>query len=419
MTGSPASAVRALPIVLATIFIDMLGIGILIPVIPQLLANPASHSYLLPAGWTLEQGYVLLGLLTAAYPFMMFLAAPVLGQLSDQRGRRRVLAVSLTGTAVSYVLFAVAILQHNIPLLFLSRALDGITGGNISVAQATIADITTPENRSKTFGLMGAVFGLGFIIGPFLGGKLADPSVVGWFNAATPFWFAAVLSGCNVLSVLFFLPETRTPRTRVALSWTKSVRDIARAWSFPQMRTLFVVSFLFHGGFTFFTTFFGVYLIERFGYTEGDIGEFFAYIGLWVVFTQAVVTRRLAARVSEVPVLRWGFIVTGMAVLLYMLPNQSWWLFVITPVFAIANGLTQANFMGLLSRSAGADVQGEILGINSSIAALSQSIPPVLSGLIAARTAPTAPSYVAAGSMVLAGIIFLVAHRPSGGLKKA
>lgn len=411
MSSHPSAKRSPLPIVLFTIFIDLLGIGILIPVIPQLLANPQSSEYLLPAGVSLQQGYVLLGLLTAIYPLMMFLAAPILGQISDHKGRRPILAISLTGTAVSYALFALAISMRNIPLLFLSRALDGITGGNISVAQAAVADSSTPENRSKAFGLIGAAFGLGFIIGPFLGGKLADPSVLPFFNASTPFWFAAFLSGLNALSVLFLLPETNMHRATGALTWTKSVRDIVKAFSLPQLRSMFLVGFLFNGGFTFFTTFFGVYLIERFGYTQGNIGDFFAYVGIWIAFTQGFVTRRAASRFTELQVLRVGFIATGFALIFYMLPTQSYWLYLVTPIFAIANGLTQANFMGMLSRSASANTQGEILGINASVSALAQSIPPVLSGFIAAGTAATVPSYIAAAVIIIAGIIFIATHR--------
>src|SRR6185369_14446856 len=152
-----------LPVILFTIFIDLLGVGILIPVIPQLLANPHSSEFLLPAGFTLAQGYILLGFLTAIFPIMQFFATPILGQLSDTYGRRKLLATSIIGTSLSYVVFALGIVTKNIPLLFLSRGFDGITGGNVAVAQAAVADVTKPENRAKAFGVIGAVFGIGFI----------------------------------------------------------------------------------------------------------------------------------------------------------------------------------------------------------------------------------------------------------------
>lgn len=398
---APAPATPAkgsLFLVLFTIFLDLIGIGILIPVIPQLLGNPDSASYLLAPGTPLQTGLFLLGLLTAVYPLAMFFAAPVLGQLSDRYGRRPVLAISIAGTSLSYVLFAIGIHLGSVPLLFFSRILDGLTGGNISVAQAAIADVSTPENRSKNFGLMGATFGLGFIIGPFLGGKLADPTLVSWFDASVPFWFAALLAAANMLCIIFIFRETNThirPGTR--LTWTKSVRDIVRAMTMKDLRVLFLVTFLFNGGFTFFTTFFGVYLIERFGYKEGDIGTFFAYVGLWIAFTQAVLTPRVAKRFSEKAILRFGLTATGLTILLYVLPHESWWLYVIVPVFAIINGLTQANFMGIISRSAAPSIQGEVLGINASVAALSQAIAPILSGFVAGGGAALGVASAAGG----------------------
>src|SRR3954447_26648937 len=136
-------------IILFTILIDTLGIGILGPILPQLLGNPSSPHYLLGAGATVGSGYILFGFLVAVYPIMQFFATPILGQLSDRHGRKPVLALSLFGTSLGYALFATGILVRSIPLLFFARALDGITGGNLSVAQASIADVTKPQDRTK------------------------------------------------------------------------------------------------------------------------------------------------------------------------------------------------------------------------------------------------------------------------------
>ncbi len=400
-------------IILCTILIDLIGIGILIPVIPQLLGNPGSPEYLLP-GVSVQTAYVILGALVASYPLAQFFAAPILGQLSDRYGRRPILIWSLLGTAVGYALFAVAIYTRHIPLLFASRVLDGITGGNIPVAQAAIADITEPKDRAKNFGLMGAAFGLGFIIGPYIGGQLADASLVSWFGPAVPFWFAALISFINMVFIWLMMPETSPMKAGARLHWGQSVTHIVKAFSHKQLRFIFLTGFLFFSGFSFFTTFFGVYLIDRFGFTESDTGNFFAYVGIWIVITQALVTPRAARLWKERGILNVTFIASAITLLLFHAPGPWTVLLVTTPLFAIFNGLAQSNYMAFLSRSAGADVQGEILGINASIGALSQAIPPVLAGLIASGGDTGVTLYAAAGIMFVAGLLFLatVRHDP-------
>ena len=400
--------------IIFTVFVDVLGIGILIPVIPQLLANPQSEYFLLPKGMDLNGGYILLGYLTAIFPLMQFIAAPILGQLSDKYGRKPVLIISLIGTSLSYVVFAIGLFLRNLPLLFVSRGFDGITGGNISVAYAAIADITEPEHRAKNFGLIGAAFGIGFILGPFIGGKLSDPSIVSWFNVQTPFWFAAILSFANVVSVYFMFPETHKHKNlQFIIDWTKSIHNILKAFSLRQLRPLFITIFLYTAGFTFFTTFFGVFLIERFGFTQGQIGDFFAYVGLWIAFTQAIVTRYVAKKFKESDVLKFSMVGTGIAVFLYFLPTQWWQLLLITPFFAMMNGLTFANITALISRSADHTIQGEVMGINTSVQALGQAIPPILSGYIAASLVSSSPLIVAGTVVILSGLFFFAIYKPT------
>jgi predicted MFS family arabinose efflux permease len=174
---------------------------------------------------------------------------------------------------------------------------------------------------------------------------------------------------------------------------------------------LFSVNFLIQGGFTFFTTFFSVYLISRFHFSQGGIGDFFAYVGLWIAFTQAVVTRKVSIRFGEAAVLRSSILGIAIAIAAYFVPTASWQLLFITPFFAIANGLTQANITALISRSANKEVQGEILGINASVQALAQSIPPILSGYIAADLNPQAPLVISAVVIAIAALIFMVFYK--------
>jgi MFS transporter, DHA1 family, tetracycline resistance protein len=404
---------RPLPVVLFTIFVDMLGYGILIPVVPQLLGNENSSFSVLPAGMSVSQGYILLGFLVASYPMMQFLATPILGQISDKFGRKKVLAVALIGTCLSYVGFAIGVLTRNIPLLFASRMFDGITGANISVAQAAIADISTPENRARNFGFIGAAFGLGLIIGPYIGGKLSDPDLVHWFNPATPFWFAAGLSLINVISVLIFFPETLTGlRKTFRIEWLKSIKNIIAAYGMKALRVPFISSFLFQAGFSFFITFFSIYLIRKYDFNQGNIGDFFAYIGVWTVFSQVFVNSNASKWLAEYNILKISLIGLSAAIALFFVPSTGWGLLFIVPFFAMFIGLVQANFLSLISRSVGPDKQGEILGVNSSINTLGQSLPPILSGYVAALLTPSSPIMFASVMILFSGLIFIMFYKP-------
>jgi len=399
--------------VFSTIFIDLLAVGILIPVFP-LLILPNSPEKITPDYWTISGGFILLGWLSAIYPIMQFLATPILGEISDRWGRKIVLIISVIGTSISYVLFAIAIINKNIPLLFFSRALDGITGGNISVAQAVIADISTSKNRARNFGLVGMAFGLGFILGPYIGGKLADPKVVSWFDASTPFWFAAGLSLFNVLLITIFLPETLKVRAKkFRLHLFKSIQNVGTAFTRPGLRHVIPSTFLFNGGFTFFTTFFAVYLAREFSFTQGNTGDYFAYIGLWIALVQGIITAQVAKKLQDWQVLRFSMFGMAIALLGYMLipAGQYKWLFFVAPLVALFSGLTQAFTPTIVSRVTPKNIQGEALGINASVAALSQTVPAILSGYVATINQHL-PVTVGAGLIALAGLVFWILYRP-------
>jgi len=398
---------RTLAVILFTIFVDLLGFGVLIPVIPLLLGDPVSKYYLIGGKFSVSQGYILLGYLSAMWALAVFLVAPIMGQLSDKYGRRKILLFALSGTSLSYVLFATGILTRNLPILFISRFFDGITGSSISAAQAAIADITKPENRAKTFGLIGAAFGLGFILGPYVGGKLSDPAILSWFNAATPFWFAAFLSFLNVLFILFFFKETLKEKNRaLKITLTRAFSNIFKAAQLGSIRTILATNFFFQGGFAFFTTFFSVFLIHKFSFTQGNIGDFFSYVGLWAVLAQVVILPLVIKKFSECQILRYSLLGLSIFMFLELFPDKSWELLLITPFFAVASGISQANITALVSRSAGQSVQGEILGINSSVQSLAMAIPPIISGYIAAAFLPDTSILVSAIVIFLGWAIF-------------
>jgi DHA1 family tetracycline resistance protein-like MFS transporter len=408
--------------IFTTVFIDLLGFGILIPVFP-LLISPGSPFRVTPEGWSFTQGLIMLGWLQAIYPFCIFVAAPILGQMSDRHGRRPVLAASIFGTSVGYVLFAIGISTANIPLLFAARALDGITGGNLAVAQAAIGDVSTNENRAKNFGFLGAAFGLGFIIGPYLGGRLSSPDASfyglfdtpSWFGATTPFWFAAIIALANGVSVLVTFPETLKEKFHGGrIKMGRSISNVVAGFKSDRLRVILATGFLFNAGFTFFTTFFGVYLRNSFDFSSAKIGDYFALVGLFIAFSQAVVVARVAKKLADFKVLRFSLFGTAAMMLVYFLTptSSSAYLYMVIPFFTFFNGLTMANMSSLVSRSAEPGQQGQAMGIYSSVQSLAQVPASILVGYITSGINSSQPLLVSSVCIGLGGFVFATMFRP-------
>ena len=396
---------------LVTIFLDFLGFGIVLPIIAPVFLDQA-HG-VLPAGTPYAVRTSLLGLLIASFPFAQFFGAPVLGVISDKYGRKKVLMISIAGTSLSLSLFAFGIASHSLAILFCSRLLNGLTGGNVSTAQSAIADMSDPQSKAKNFGLIGMAFGLGFILGPFFGGKLADPDTVSWFNYSTPFWCASVLSLANVGLIWVWFDETlRYPQSDLRITFTGGIHYIRSAIARPELRTIFGVVFLTMVGFTFFTQFFQVYVITRFHYRQVDIGEMYAYIGIWIALTQGVITRLLARKFPPVVVLRLSIFFLGVGFFCLLLPQHSLYLYFVLPIVSIAQGVTMPNTTALVSNAVTLQDQGEILGINQSVQSLAFALPPVIAGIITAIDIRL-PILIASVFAFLAWLVFIVFYHLS------
>lgn len=395
-------------IIFLTAFIDMLGIGIVIPVISALFFNVDTE--LFDPSVTQTRRSILFGFLVAAYPVMQFFGAPLLGALSDRYGRKPVLSIALAGTLVGYLLFALAIVWQNLPLLFISRMIPGFTGGNISILFSAIADISDPQSRTRNFGMVGMAFALGFILGPTIGGILADDSLVSWFSHATPFFVTAGLTAVNLLWVQWQFPETLKKKQLTPIDPLTGLRNIRYALATPSLRTIFLVVLLLSLGFTFFTQFFSVFLIQKFQFSEGRIGMLFGWIGLWLAFTQGFTVRQLSRRVSSPQVLQFSILLLALALAVVAFPEQGYLFYFINPFIATFQGITSPNLTSVISSQATPDQQGRIMGINQSMLSLGQSIPPLVGGYVNTIDGRL-PMLIAAGLTLLAWGMYMVYYR--------
>jgi DHA1 family tetracycline resistance protein-like MFS transporter len=361
-------------VIFITVFIDLIGFGIVIPVLPfyaegtRFNASPRE-----------------VGLLFAAYSVMQLIFTPILGRLSDKYGRRPVLFLSLIGTGLGFLIMGFA---TTLWMLFAGRILDGITGGNISTAQAYISDVTTPQERAKGMGMLGAAFGLGFIFGPAIGGILSR------YGISVPFFFAAALAFANAILLYFTLPETVTPdhpaRTQAAQNgWLQ----MFTAFRQTRLAFLLVIYFLFIVAFSMMTTTYALFTMYRFGYDAQHNGYLFALVGTIAVVVQGLLIGRLVRRYGEMILIIAGSLMfaLSLAATPFVAPQTGglFALLLITTFFALGNSLSGPALTSLTSKSVGRGEQGGVLGVTQSAASLARALGPALGAfLIYSRSAP-------------------------------
>lgn len=397
-----------LGILFLTSFFEMLGFGIAIPILAPLFLKESSS--FLPIGTGEELRSILYGVTVALFPFAQIFGTPVLGSLSDHFGRKPVLLLSRIGTLASYVMIAVGIATGSFILIVLARLLDGFTGGNISVVQSAVSDITSGKERSRGFGMIGMAFGLGFIFGPVLGGILSDASVHPSFSFSTPFWLAAFVTLLNVIFVALRLPETLKTKKPMDLHPLKSFTRSFAGFKRRDLRPLLLVWFFQVMGFNFFTQFFQVFLLQKFAVSQLQIGILFGYTGLWIAVAQGFTNRLLTARLSSASIIMRAMPVLSLAMLALLLPSKYWVFFCIMPFIANAQGACMPNLTSVLSSRGTEHEQGEILGIGQSVQSLGMTLPPLLAGFLAAISVEL-PLIAAAGFIAVAWGLFVAGER--------
>jgi DHA1 family tetracycline resistance protein-like MFS transporter len=357
--------------VLATIFIDAVGFGLIIPVLPRLLMNVG--------GLNLAQAIELGAWMGLAIALATFLAAPVLGNLSDRVGRRPVLLMALAGLALDYLLLAVA---DTITLIFIGRVLSGALGGSYAPAQAAIADVTTPDQRARNFGYVSAAFGIGFVAGPALGGLLAQ------FGDRAPFYAASALAALNFLYGLTVFPETLKAEHRRPFHWRRAnpLGALAAARAAPGMVQAALVLVLWQIASLVYPLTWSFYAIAQFGWSNLMIGASLAAFGVVIAASQWLLTGPAVQRFGERDAATIGLLGAVAGFLGYAFAQATWQAYAIM-IFVAVQSIVQPSLMAMLSKRATPDTQGEVQGIAAMTLGVGSIVAPLLlTGTMAAFT---------------------------------
>ncbi len=378
---------RRLLTVFLVVFVGLLGFGIILPLLPYYAE-------------TFGASPTMVGLLTASYAAAQLIGAPILGRLSDRFGRRPILLFSSLGTLIGFLMLGFA---DSMWMLFAGRILDGLTGGNISVAQAYITDVTDEKNRAKGLGLIGAAFGLGFIFGPALGGAL---SAGGRF--AVPSFVAAGITLINVLAIFFWLPETLTPEVRQRMVQKArsalNPRDLWNALRRPVFGPLLQIRFYYGLAFAVFTGTFALYAQYHLGLESDQTGYVLGYLGLLIVLVQGVAIGRLTERFSENTLIFGSIAVLALSLLGWALTPSLGVLLVVLAPLAFASGVLNTVINSAITKVVEPEEVGGALGLASAIESLTRVVGPVVGALVLEQLgtwSPGAISAVVAASLVL------------------
>lgn len=382
----------AIGFIFITLLIDITGWGIIIPVLPKLIKELISGD--------ISQAAKIGGWLTFSYSITQFVFAPLIGNLSDQYGRRPILLISLLGFSLDYLLLSLA---PTITWLFIGRILAGITGASITTASAYIADISTPKNRAKNFGMIGAAFGMGFIIGPVIGGLL------GQFGSRVPFYAAAVLCFLNFLYGFFILPESLTKDNRRTFQWKRAnpIGALLNLKKYPKLLGLMIALFILYVASHAVHSNWSYYTIYRFNWDEKMVGISLGIIGLLVGIVQGGLIRWINPKLGNEKSIYFGIALYAVGMFLFALATQSWMMFVFLIPYCLG-GISGPALQSIVSGNVPASEQGEIQGTMTSLMSASAIVgPPLMSTVFYYFTHEGAPFQFPGAPFVLGGILMI------------
>lgn len=383
----------AIGFIFITLLIDFTGFGIIIPVLPKLIEE------LTGGGLSLAAVYG--GWLTISYSVMQFISAPVLGGLSDRFGRRPVLLASLFGLGIDYIFLAFA---PTIAWLFVGRIFAGITGASFTTAMAYIADVSTPEKRAQNFGLIGAAFGIGFIIGPVIGGVFSQ------FGLRVPFIISAILALINWLYGYFILPESLAKENRRSFDWKRAnpVGSLLHIKKYPKLTGLLAALFLLYIAAHAVQSTWSYYTMEKFQWNEAWVGYSLGFVGVVVGIVQGVLIRIIIPKIGQEKAVFYGLILYFTGFVLFAFAAKGWMMFAFMLPYGLA-GIFGPAMQGIISNNTEANAQGEIQGVTAGLMSAAAIIGPLMmTNLFAYFTNPKHAVYFPGAPFILAAFLTLI-----------
>ncbi|MEJ7643814.1 MAG: TCR/Tet family MFS transporter [Chryseolinea sp.] len=384
----------ALIFIFITLLIDIIGLGIIIPVLPTLIQDLT--------GGTLSEASMYGGWMLFAYSLMQFVFAPIMGGLSDRYGRRPVLLASLFGFGIDYVFLALA---PTLSWLFVGRIIAGIMGASFTTASAYIADVSTPETRAQNFGLIGAAFGLGFIIGPMLGGFLEE------YGSRVPFMVSAGLSLLNCLYGFFVLPESLQPENRRKFEWSRAnpINSLLNLKRYPVIVGLVASLIMVYISAHAVQSNWAYYTMEKFKWTPKMVGISLAVVGFVFAIVQGGLIRLIIPKLGQERSVYVGLGLSSLGFLLFALATKTWMVFAFTVVYCLG-GIAGPALQGIISTQVPSNEQGELQGALTSLMSITSIVGPlVMTSVFSYFTNSVTPYYLPGAPMLLGAVLTIIA----------
>lgn len=384
-------------------FIDYLGISLVYPVFSSMLFDTTYP--MISFDSSLAYRGALLGILIGLTPLTQFFSAPFLGALSDLKGRKKALMYGTFIGFVGYVLAVLGIFLHSLVLLVIYRVCVGIASGTVPVAQAMIADMSTKNNKAKRFSLFSASLGLGFTVGPFIGGKLADPAFGKWCGYFMPFVIASIMCVISLVIIAWKFPEARNENANVTFHFMKSLKNIQKIFIWPELRWMFMATFAFAFGWSFFNEFIPLLLRGKFGFSLSNVGDYYAYGGAWYAFNSGILATIILKHFSQEKTGIWALIGCAICMLFFLIIQEKTYIWFLLPLLMFFLSFTYPTTAAIVSNRVKPENQGEVLGVYQSVTGCAMGLSPLVMGSLIGMY-PSLTAIGGAFAMLIACVTF-------------